>query len=148
LNRRLSQTVCRFVLIFDSKSYSIRFFGNDSKPNSLAKQALKFYQAKYINKILIKYGFKNLNPAKTLIDSKTNLEPNKERAKTSEIHYFQIFISYLLFLALACRPDITFVIIKLARFASNPSQNHVQAIKRIFRYLKNNYPRYYLFFSL
>jgi hypothetical protein len=62
--------------------------------------------------------------------------PNKNKAKTDEIYYFQILISFLLFLALAYRPDITFVIIKLARFASNPSQDHMQAIKRIFRYLK------------
>jgi hypothetical protein len=47
-----------------------------------------------------------------------------------------MLISSLLFLALACRPDITFAVIKLARFASNPSQDHVQAIKRVFRYLK------------
>jgi hypothetical protein len=97
---------------------------------------LKLYQAKYINKILAKYGFKDLNPAKTLMDSKAKLEPNKGRAKASETHYFQMFIGSLLFLALACRPDITFAVIKLARFASNPSQDHVQAIKRVFRYLK------------
>jgi hypothetical protein len=86
---------------------------------------LKFYQAKYINNILTKYSFKDLNPAKTSIDSKTKLEPNKGRAKTSEIYYFQILIGFLLFLVLAYRPDITFAVIKLARFASNPSQNHV-----------------------
>jgi hypothetical protein len=97
---------------------------------------LKLYQAKYINKILAKYGFKDLNPAKTPMDSKTKLEPNKGRAKASETYYFQMLIGSLLFLALACRPDITFAVIKLARFASNPSQDHVQAIKRVFRYLK------------
>jgi hypothetical protein len=55
------------------------------------------------------------------MDSKAKLEPNKERAKTSEIYYFQILIGSLLFLALAYRPDITFAMIKLVRFASNPS---------------------------
>jgi hypothetical protein len=70
------------------------------------------------------------------MDPKAKLVPNENKAKTNEIYYFQILISSLLFLALACRPDITFAVIKLARFASNPSQDHVQAIKRIFRYLK------------
>jgi hypothetical protein len=47
-----------------------------------------------------------------------------------------MLIGSLLFLALAWRPDITFAVIILARFASNPSQDHVHAIKRVFRYLK------------
>jgi hypothetical protein len=47
-----------------------------------------------------------------------------------------MLIGSLLFLALACRPDITFAVIKLARFVSNPSQDHVQTIKKVFRYLK------------
>ncbi|TVY46935.1 Retrovirus-related Pol polyprotein from transposon RE1 [Lachnellula cervina] len=52
------------------------------------------------------------------------------------IKYFQQLIGSLLYLALACRPDITYAIIKLARFASNPSETHLSAVKRIFQYLK------------
>jgi hypothetical protein len=70
------------------------------------------------------------------MDPKAKLVPNENKAKANEIHYFQMLIGSLLFLALACRPDITFAVIKLARFASNPSQDHVQAIKRVFGYLK------------
>jgi len=47
-----------------------------------------------------------------------------------------MLIGSLLLLALASRPNITFAVIKLARFASNPSNNHMQAIKRVFGYLK------------
>jgi hypothetical protein len=97
---------------------------------------LKLYQAKYIIKILKKYGFQDLKPAKTPVDPKAKLVPCENKAKANEIHYFQILIGSLLFLALAYRPDITFAVIKLARFASNPIQDHVQAIKRVFRYLK------------
>jgi hypothetical protein len=70
------------------------------------------------------------------MDPKAKLIPNKNKAKIDEIYYFQILINSLLFLVLAYRPDIIFAIIKLARFASNPSQDHVRVIKRIFRYLK------------
>ncbi|TVY50555.1 Retrovirus-related Pol polyprotein from transposon TNT 1-94 [Lachnellula cervina] len=76
--------------------------------------------AKYINKILNKFGFNNLNPSKTPIDSNIKLEPNKEQASPTAIKYFQQLIGLLLYLALACRPDITYATIKLARFASNP----------------------------
>jgi hypothetical protein len=59
------------------------------------------------------------------MDPKAKLVPNENKAKAYEIYYFQILISSLLFLVLACRPDITFVVIKLARFVFNPSQDHV-----------------------
>jgi hypothetical protein len=90
---------------------------------------LKFYQDKYIKKILKKYGFQDLKPAKTPMDPKAKLMPNKNKAKADEIYYFQMLISSLLFLALACRPDITFAVIKLAIFASNPSQDHMQVLR-------------------
>ena len=58
-----------------------------------------------------------------------------------------MLISSLLFLALASRPDITFAVIKLAKFASNPSNNHFQVIKRVFEYLKKNFLRDCLLFK-
>ncbi|TVY50587.1 Retrovirus-related Pol polyprotein from transposon TNT 1-94 [Lachnellula cervina] len=101
----------------------------DYKPK---EGTLKLYIAKYINKILNKFGFSNLNPSKTPIDSNIKLEPNKEQASPAAIKYFQQLIGSLLYLALACRPDIIYATIKLARFASNPSELHLSAVKRIF----------------
>jgi len=49
---------------------------------------LKLYQAKYINKILNKFGFNDLKPAKTPMDPKVKLVLNKEQAKANEIQYF------------------------------------------------------------
>ena len=56
-----------------------------------------------------------------LIDTKAKLVPNENKAKANEIYYFQIPIGSLLFLALACRSNINFIVIKLARFALNLS---------------------------
>ena len=41
-----------------------------------------------------------------------------------------------LFAMITCRPDISFPIIILRKFASNPSQYHYQALKNVFRYLR------------
>ncbi|TVY31370.1 hypothetical protein LCER1_G009428, partial [Lachnellula cervina] len=49
---------------------------------------LKLYIAKYINKILNKFGFNNLNSIKTLIDSNIKLESNKKQASLAAIKYF------------------------------------------------------------
>ena len=97
---------------------------------------LKLYMGKYITKILERFNFSNINPSQTPMDANIKLEPNKEQAKPETIKYFQQLIGSLLYLALACRPDITFAVIKLARFASNPSELHLNAIKKVFRYLK------------
>ncbi|TVY47171.1 Retrovirus-related Pol polyprotein from transposon TNT 1-94 [Lachnellula cervina] len=57
----------------------------DYKPK---EGTLKLYIAKYINKILNKFGFNNLNPFKTPMDSNIKLEPNKEQASPAAIKYF------------------------------------------------------------
>jgi hypothetical protein len=70
------------------------------------------------------------------MNSYTKLEPNKEQASKEDIKLFQMLIGSLLYIMLGTRVDIAFTIIKLARFASNPSNIHFTAVKRVYKYLK------------
>ena len=70
------------------------------------------------------------------MDSNIKLEPNKEQANKEDIKLFQMLIGSLLYIMLGTRVDIAFAVIKLARFASNPSNIHFTAVKRVFKYLK------------
>ena len=81
---------------------------------------------------------KDCNPISTPMDAKIayKLIPNPNKATLDTIKWFQGLIGCLLYLLLATRLDIAFSVIKLARFASNPSDIHITAIKRILRYLK------------
>jgi hypothetical protein len=97
---------------------------------------LKLYQIKYINKLFIKFGFKNIKIYNTPIDFNIKLEFNNNKTNISEIYYFQILIGFLLFLVLTNCPDIIFAIIKFARFVSNPNSDYLKVIKRIYSYLK------------
>jgi hypothetical protein len=72
----------------------------------------------------------------TPIDSKAKLEPNKEQANKKAVKLFQGIIGLLLYIALGTRPNIAYSVIKLARFASNPSLSHIASAKRVLRYLK------------
>ena len=103
---------------------------------NLKEGYLKLSQAKYIDKILVKYGLEASNPVYILMDSKAKLEPNKEQVNKKYLVLFQAIIGSLLYIALGTRPDIAFSVIKLARFASNPSLYHISLAKRVLRYLK------------
>ena len=76
------------------------------------------------------------NPIYTPMDSKVKLVPNKEQASKQDIKLFQAIIGCLLYIVLGTRPNITYSVIKLARYALNPSKDHFIASKRILRYLK------------
>ena len=70
------------------------------------------------------------------MDSNIKLEPNKEQANKDNIKLFQMLIGSLLYIMLGTRADISFAVIKLARFATNPSNLHFTAVKRVYKYLK------------
>ena len=45
-------------------------------------------------------------------------------------------IGELIYIMITCRPDISFPLIKLSQYSTNPAEEHYQAVKQIFRYLK------------
>ncbi|GJU19374.1 putative ribonuclease H-like domain-containing protein [Tanacetum coccineum] len=90
-------------------------------------------QDKYVAKIL-KFNFATVKTANTL------MEPNKalvkdEEADSVDVHLYRSMIRSLMYLT-ASRPDLTFVVYTCARFQVTPKMSHLQAVKRIFRYLK------------
>jgi len=68
--------------------------------------------------------------------AKLKLVPNKLSTSRDNIKLYQSIISCLLYITLGTRPDIAYLVIKLARFASNPAPEHVTAAKRVLQYLK------------
>jgi hypothetical protein len=97
---------------------------------------MKLSQESYIEKVLARFNMTDCKPKDIPMDSKAKLEPNPNQANKEEINQYQQIIGCLLFLTLATRPDICYSVIKLARFASNPSTDHMIALKNVFRYLK------------
>nr|GEX43616.1 hypothetical protein [Tanacetum cinerariifolium] len=70
----------------------------------------------------------------------TPIESNKALIKDKEgedvdVHLYRSMIGSLMYLTTS-RPDITFVVCACARFQVNPKTSHLQAVKRIFKYLK------------
>nr|GEV05920.1 putative reverse transcriptase domain-containing protein [Tanacetum cinerariifolium] len=91
-------------------------------------------QSKYVLESLNKYGFESCDPVDTLMVEKSKLDDDKEGKAVDPSHY-RGMIGTLLYLT-ASRPDLQFAICMCARYQARPTEKHLHAVKRIFRYLR------------
>ena len=109
------------------------------------KDGIFINQTKYAKDILKKFGMDGFKSNKTPMSTTTKLNKDKNGKPVDE-KWFRGMIGSLLYL-IASRPDIIFVTCLCARFQSSPRESHLNAIKRIFKYLNGNlrlglwYPR-------
>ncbi|GJS16319.1 retrovirus-related pol polyprotein from transposon TNT 1-94 [Tanacetum coccineum] len=96
-------------------------------------------QSKYALESLKKYGFDSCDPVDTPIVEKSKLDEDKEGKAVDPSHYHDM-IGTLLFLT-ASRPDLQFSICMCARYKARPTEKHLHAVKKIFRYLKGTVNR-------
>ncbi|KAI3692450.1 hypothetical protein L6452_32266 [Arctium lappa] len=91
-------------------------------------------QSKYVQDILDKYGLKDSKPASTPMETHKQITADLE-GEDVDVHLYRSMIGSLMYLT-ASRPDIMFPVCVCARFQVKPKQSHLQAVKRIFRYLR------------
>nr|GEW11799.1 retrovirus-related Pol polyprotein from transposon TNT 1-94 [Tanacetum cinerariifolium] len=93
-----------------------------------------FNQSKYIKEILKKFGLENSKPMKIPISLDTKLMKNEECESIDSTKYRGMICS-LLYLT-PSRPNIIFSVCVCARFQEAPKTSHLEAVKRIFQYIK------------
>ncbi|GJV70621.1 retrovirus-related pol polyprotein from transposon TNT 1-94 [Tanacetum coccineum] len=93
-----------------------------------------FNQSKYIKEMLKKFGLEDSKPIKTPMSSETKLTRDEDGESVDDTKYHGM-IGSLLYLT-ASRPDIMFSVCLCARFQEVPKTSHLEAVKRIFRYIK------------
>nr|GEU69401.1 hypothetical protein [Tanacetum cinerariifolium] len=91
-------------------------------------------QSKYILDILKRFGMENCDTVPTPMVEQAKLKLDLVRKPIDHIDY-QSMIGSLMYVTLS-RPDIMFATCMCARYQANPNEQHVSAVKRIFRYLK------------
>ncbi|GJQ94524.1 putative ribonuclease H-like domain-containing protein [Tanacetum coccineum] len=102
-------------------------------------------QDKYVADILKKFDFCSIKSATTPIASNKPLVKDEDGVDV-DVHVYRSMIGSLMYLT-ASRPDIMFAVCACARFQVTPKASHLNAVKRIFRYLKHQpklglwYPR-------
>ena len=102
------------------------------------QRILHLNQQAYLKIILKDHDFLDSKPVSTLMKTSTKLKaaPAEYTAKPEFKHTYQSAIGSLMYAMLGTRPDIAFVVSVVSRYASNPTEDHWTAVKRIFRYLK------------
>nr|GEZ67191.1 hypothetical protein [Tanacetum cinerariifolium] len=94
-----------------------------------------FNQSKYVKEMLKKFDLEDSKPIKTPMSSKTKLTRDEDGEPIDDTKY-RVMIGSLLYLT-ASLPDIMISIYLCARFQEAPKTSHLEAIKRIFRYIKD-----------
>jgi hypothetical protein len=72
------------------------------------------------------------------METSAKLEQSDQQyhAVIDDILWYQSAVGSLMYAMLGTRPDIAFAVSVVSRYASNPSERHKTAVKRIFRYLR------------
>ncbi|RVW73563.1 Retrovirus-related Pol polyprotein from transposon RE1 [Vitis vinifera] len=109
-----------------------------------SKQGIFLSQRKYVLDILTEVGMLERKPVDTPIVQNHRLREYSDQAPTDKGKY-QRLVGKLIYLS-HTRPDIAYVVSVVSQFMHNPSEDHMDAIIRILRYLKSS-PRKGLLFS-
>ncbi len=107
------------------------------------KNGIFLSQTKYLKQILKKYGMEDSKPVCTPMVTGCCLSANNESAAIHQPTY-RSMIGSLLYLT-GTRPNIMHAMGIVGRFQDNPKEAHLQAVKRIFKYLEGtqNYGLWY-----
>ncbi|GJU50688.1 retrovirus-related pol polyprotein from transposon TNT 1-94 [Tanacetum coccineum] len=96
-------------------------------------------QSKYALESLKKYGMESSDPVDTPMVEKSKLDEDPQGKAVDPTHYRGMVVT-LMYLT-ASRPDITFVVCMCARYQAKPTEKHLHAVKRIYKYLRGTINR-------
>ncbi|GJV66525.1 retrovirus-related pol polyprotein from transposon TNT 1-94 [Tanacetum coccineum] len=91
-------------------------------------------QAKYALETLKKYGMDLSDPVDTPMVDRLKLDEDLLGIPVDQTR-FRGMVGSLMYLT-ASRPDLVFAVCMCARYQAKPTKKHLEAIKRVFRYLK------------
>ncbi|GKA84318.1 retrovirus-related pol polyprotein from transposon TNT 1-94 [Tanacetum coccineum] len=93
-------------------------------------------QSKYANEILKKFDLHKSDPVDTPMVERTKLDEDLSGTPVDQTKY-RSMIGSLMYLT-ASRPDLVFAVCMCARYQSRPTKKHLEAVKRVFRYLQGS----------
>nr|GFC66151.1 uncharacterized mitochondrial protein AtMg00810-like [Tanacetum cinerariifolium] len=91
-------------------------------------------QSNYALEIIKKYGLLSSDLVDTPMSNKSKLDKDLQGKLVDPIHYHGM-VGSLMYLQ-SSRPDHVFAVCMCVRYQAKPTENHLHAVKQIFRYLK------------
>lgn len=99
--------------------------------------SIKLSQQSFVEQLLNRFSLRDIRPVSTPMDTARKLEANNSSTANPEFRrLYQSMVGSLNYLMTVARPDIAFAVGAVSRYASNPSQRHMDAVRRIYAYLK------------
>ncbi|GJZ13950.1 retrovirus-related pol polyprotein from transposon TNT 1-94 [Tanacetum coccineum] len=100
----------------------------------IRRQGKDILLSKYALESLKKYGMESRDPVDTPMVEKSKLDEDTQGKAVDPTHYRRM-VGTLMYLT-ASRPNLTFVVCMCARYQAKPTEKHLYAVKRIFKYLR------------
>lgn len=102
-----------------------------------SKRLLFVDQQRFIESLLLKFGYEDAHPVATPADSNVQLQaPQSDDDSSIPVFPYQELVGSLLYVQIATRPDITHAVNKVSQFSNNYRQIHCTAVSRIAKYLR------------
>lgn len=133
---------------FIKKQLASHYWIKDLRPSSnyleleiaqnLNIRTLIISQKKYIDSVLTAHEMVNCSSASTPMKARIVLgKAGAEHQTTQKFKTnYQSMLGSIMYIMLQTWPDIAYAISKLSQFSSNPTEQHLQALKRVLQYLK------------
>ena len=99
-----------------------------------ANGVVKMSQERYVRKILDRFEMQDCKSRETPCEPK--LEYTEDAEKMQEPRKYREAVGSLIYLSTCTRPDISFVVSKLSQHFAEPTVEHWNTVKHVFRYLK------------
>jgi hypothetical protein len=112
---------------------SVSFYLGMNIERNQVHQTIDIHQHSYIRTILAKFRMNESRPLTTPMAMK--LQKRKPDKAACDPTAYQSMMGSLMYAMTATRPDIAYVIGVLSRYNHDPSNEHMVALKRMFRYL-------------
>jgi hypothetical protein len=112
---------------------SVSFYLGMNIERNREHHTIHIHQQSYIRKTLAKFRMDESRPVATPMAMKLHKRKPDEEACDPTIYHSMI--RSLMYTITATRPDIAYAIGVLSRYTHDPSNEHMVAVKRVFRYL-------------
>ena len=92
-------------------------------------------QTSYSKSLLEAFGMTDAKTVQTPVNPGVKLSKATDESKRVDTEKYQSAVGKLLYLAIRTRPDLAYAVCNVAKYASDPTEDHWVAVKHIFRYL-------------